>query len=468
MSEIPAPLPPANPPAASSPRLGWPGWIAWGVILLVSGFLMLAAAKPELRGRESTNSVGDFQITIAAKNVMGVKTMAALVQNTTTQPTTVASTMGLEAEPMLAQIDTLATTPSQRLKAAIVSAEVRGREEALRRVNEIAAEAPPSDLEEDIGALRTIYTAGPSEIDQPQRQHLLEHQGYTGKLALTFGAGASDGLREEVIAEGRRMLILNMVILAAGLVAILGGLAMFILAIVLLLSGSIKRLYDRQPGAGSVYLEMFAVWLLTYVVLSLLISVIAGHHPSLEWTWLVGISLPLAFGWGILRGVRWNEMRHALGWHGGRGWYIEIPMGLVGYFAGLPIIAMGAGITILLVSLSGSKPSHPIMNEPTTSVLAILGLYGIASVFAPIVEETVFRGALFHHLRSRWNWVISSTIVATIFAAIHPQGWALIPALASIAIVLAGIREWRGSLLGCITAHAFHNAMLVTLLVLSK
>ncbi|MGN6728054.1 MAG: CPBP family glutamic-type intramembrane protease [Tepidisphaeraceae bacterium] len=55
-----------------------------------------------------------------------------------------------------------------------------------------------------------------------------------------------------------------------------------------------------------------------------------------------------------------------------------------------------------------------------------------------------------------------------IFASIHPQGWAAIPALASIGLVLALIRQWRGSLVPSMVAHALHNGALlgVVLLVL--
>ena len=66
----------------------WPALVAWAVILVVAGFLILAAAKPEIRGRESnTGGVTDLQITVAAKNIVGVKSLAALVASSSTKPT---------------------------------------------------------------------------------------------------------------------------------------------------------------------------------------------------------------------------------------------------------------------------------------------------------------------------------------------------------------------------------------------
>src|SRR5262249_59937285 len=93
----------------------------------------------------------------------------------------------------------------------------------------------------------------------------------------------------------------------------------------------------------------------------------------------------------------------------------------------------------------------------------VLGLYALASVFAPVIEETMFRGALFHHLRRRWGWGVSAPIVALLFAIVHPQGWVAVPALGSIAIVLAALREWRGSLIAPMVAHGFNNFLALTL-----
>jgi membrane protease YdiL (CAAX protease family) len=169
----------------------------------------------------------------------------------------------------------------------------------------------------------------------------------------------------------------------------------------------------------------------------------------------------------LLRGIPWRELRRGLGWHAGKGWHIEIPLGIAGYFAGMPILVTGMAITYWLIKKGQTMPSHPILSEAANhSPLQILLLYSIASIWAPVIEETMFRGALFHHLRGRWGWLISSMVVAFLFAIIHPQGWSTVPALMAIAIVLAALREWRGSILAPMAAHAFHNGVLITLLLL--
>jgi membrane protease YdiL (CAAX protease family) len=141
-------------------------------------------------------------------------------------------------------------------------------------------------------------------------------------------------------------------------------------------------------------------------------------------------------------------------------------LGIVGYIAGLPLLAAGAVVTLVLTRLSGAQTSHPIVNQ-AAGLQSALRLFVLASVFAPLAEESLFRGALFHHLRHRHAWWISALVVSLIFAAIHPQGWAAIPPLAMIAVTFAAIREWRGTIVASATAHALNNGMITLVLVIA-
>ena len=77
----------------------------------------------------------------------------------------------------------------------------------------------------------------------------------------------------------------------------------------------------------------------------------------------------------------------------------------------------------------------------------------------------MFRGLLLAHLRRRWRWLAAAPVVSLIFAAIHPQGWVAIPALATIAMALAALREQRGNLLAPMFMHGINNLLLMILLV---
>ena len=175
--------------------------------------------------------------------------------------------------------------------------------------------------------------------------------------------------------------------------------------------------------------------------------------------------LPVIWKWVALR-TSTAQRREAFGWHRGRGFIREVGAGVAGYLAGMPVIAVGFFVTIILIRYTGTATGSPIMQELDGGPWELVGLYGVACVFAPVMEENMFRGALFHHLRQRWRWTLSAPIVSFIFAMLHPQGWVAVPALGAIAIVLAALREWRGSLIAPVAAHACNNFLALTLALL--
>jgi membrane protease YdiL (CAAX protease family) len=96
----------------------------------------------------------------------------------------------------------------------------------------------------------------------------------------------------------------------------------------------------------------------------------------------------------------------------------------------------------------------------------------LAAIIAPLVEETMFRGFLYRHLRDAgWRLprlvsvLISGTVVSFLFAVIHPQGWTLVPALMGLALGFTLMREWRGSLIGPMIAHGINNSVALFLLI---
>jgi len=440
----------ASPPAA--PR--WPGVVAWVVILTSAGFMMVSNLGRDAAESQRAAGAAERQLVLSVQYGIGLR------QVLPTAPT------GAIAQ----QLEGLAKTQAHRLHAAIAAAELQGADQAIKLLKPLLSQQLEDEqLRQDAALVARIYRDGPGVLDEHARQKLIDRHGFFGRLVLSYNQPDTDPLRARVLAESRRVALS---LVGFGAVALLlggAGMVMLVVAIVLYLNGLLQPLYVRQPAAGTVYLEMFAVYLLAHIGMSYLLHVIfggEGQKISLGWNWAVAAALPVTIGYGLLRKHPWQEIRYALGWHAGRGWLIEVPLGIVGYIAGLPLIILGFGVTYVLIRVSGATPSHPIQGEASGPPGQILLLYSIASLMAPVVEETMFRGALFHHLRQRRGWALSAVIVAILFAAIHPQGWATIPVLACIAIVLAGIREWRSSIIAPAVAHAFNNAMVVTLLVL--
>ena len=88
----------------------------------------------------------------------------------------------------------------------------------------------------------------------------------------------------------------------------------------------------------------------------------------------------------------------------------------------------------------------------------LLGL--LATTWAPIVEETLFRGALYRFLRS-WSGVwVSALICGAMFGAIHPYGSQGIVQVAASGVMYALLREWRGSLVAPVVVGGASAALI--------
>jgi len=271
-------------------------------------------------------------------------------------------------------------------------------------------------------------------------------------------------------------------LMAVALTAIGGaglGLILLIIGLIFLFMGKIKPAF--RPGANlqppqdrRTELEGFACYMVGMIGLSLVLHrilnlTIRDTSPALlalVEILALGSAFAAGIAWPRLRGQSATDWRAALGLHAGKGLFREIGSGILGYLAGLPILAAGIFITALLAKFSGTTANHPINDVLNKGIGWLIAAFVLASIWAPITEEIMFRGALFASLRERFGWGISAPIVALVFAIIHPQGWVAVPALASIALVLAGIREWRGSVIGCVTAHALHNTLTLAVAML--
>jgi len=214
------------------------------------------------------------------------------------------------------------------------------------------------------------------------------------------------------------------------------------------------------------FLEAFAIYLAGQVGVSMLIRALMSD-PGIGWNFLVLAPVILALFWPRIRGIRGAAFRRGFGWTAPRGLLRELGSGIVGYLAGLPVFVVGVVIVMVLVKVTGASPTHPVQQAAGGGPWQVVLLFLLASVWAPIVEETFFRGALLHHLRTGWGWVVSALLSSAIFAIVHPQGWTLVPGLSALAIVFCAIREWRGSTFGGMAAHALHNGALVTVLVMA-
>ncbi|MEM8836106.1 MAG: type II CAAX endopeptidase family protein [Planctomycetota bacterium] len=334
------------------------------------------------------------------------------------------------------------------------------------------------DYGEDLTTLRAIYAQtedAPITIDDAQRDNIIDRHGWSAELALTFGLDDDDPARAPFIAQGQRMLIaLGVALLVVGL-ALITGFVLFIIGIVMLSKGRLKSAYRELVGprvqqggsTHSAFLEAFALFIVALLLLPIVDMALGSPlGPHVLW-----FSLAL-LAWPIVRGVPMRDTLRGFGWTPGRNVFIEVGAGFVGYIAGLPLVLVGLLTTVILMALStwllpgdGAPPSHPAVEQLVGGSGLPWGTLILGVAWAPIVEETFFRGALQHHLRQRFGFLFSAVSIAVIFAMIHPQGWVAIPALSSLAIVFSLLREWRGSIIAPIVAHAINNGFIFTMLI---
>jgi membrane protease YdiL (CAAX protease family) len=114
----------------------------------------------------------------------------------------------------------------------------------------------------------------------------------------------------------------------------------------------------------------------------------------------------------------------------------------------------------LFAGESESGPSgYPLFEEPRGGTWGALWV-GVLSavVWAPLVEEVVFRGALYRVIRGSLPWWAAVLITSAVFGFVHPYTTAGLVQVGVTGMVLGGLREWRGSLIAPITCHFLHNA----------
>lgn len=169
---------------------------------------------------------------------------------------------------------------------------------------------------------------------------------------------------------------------------------------------------------------------------------------------LVYVALALA-GWYFAltrRGVGWRE--------GG-----FRPVATVTLLKMVPVSIGMMAVTFIVIAASvqafGDVPTAQdqiVGGADAITMSEFLWLFALGAVAAPIVEEFLFRGLLYPLLRQRLAVGAAVAVSAIIFAVLHFRP-TLIPALLTMGIVLAVLRERYDSILPAIVAHALNNGV---------
>lgn len=383
---------------------------------------------------------------------------------------------------------------ARRLGEAALAGELAGPDEALKRLDQLdqAAKEAGEPVPEEADTRRLLrrvygdYAKGawdaPS-LKPAERERLIERLGWYGRLALHPEQGAGPDERQRVLGEARRTTIAVFGVLAAALLALLLGLGLLAAYVLALAIGKLKQPLAASTGHGGLYAETFAVWLLLYLGLSVVMQMAVAGLPQLERSHMAlsggAMLLSLAaLAWPVFRGVRWATVREEIGWTIGRRPIGEAFVGLGTYLGTLPLLLLSICLVVVLMFirqalLNGderSLPTHPVIESVNGGDWGFLQVLVLACIVAPLVEETMFRGVLYRQLRDAtervghgFSVLVSALVVSFVFAAIHPQGFVALPALMTLAFAFALVREWRGTLFPSMVAHGLNNLVVTSL-----
>ena len=323
----------------------------------------------------------------------------------------------------------------------------------------------------DTKHLIAIYSGEGDMVSQDGRDRLIQRYAYFGRLATTHGLDDDDPARAELLEGGGAIVTVLLLLGLLILVVFLTGLVLLAVGAVGLASGRMKMAFEPPAPGGSVFIEVYALFVAGFLVMTVgttIVSTINEPVAALV-ALLVQWSLLLVPFWPLMRGMKGSEFRRAIGLYRGRGLIREIWAGVLAYIASVPVFFFGVAMTFILMIVAeairmsmGADPA-PLPENPVVDIVSqgdpvVLGLiFVLATVWAPLTEELVFRGALYRRLRSRLVWPVAAIIVGLLFAFMHSYGPLMVSPLIALGFMFSFMREWRGSIIACITAHFIHN-----------
>ena len=154
--------------------------------------------------------------------------------------------------------------PKQQLLLTSVIGELQGAKAAEQALDRLAPKLTDPADRADLIALRTIYTKGRGAVSPEQQAALVAHEGWFGRLAMSFGQPDTEPQRARVLREAKKAAVAGISFEALIIFGIIGGLALLITAIILRATGRLHLCYGRAPWRTTAYIEAFALYLVGY------------------------------------------------------------------------------------------------------------------------------------------------------------------------------------------------------------
>lgn len=363
---------------------------------------------------------------------------------------------------------------------------------------------PASDLLPDVALARSVLDATATQPDTAARRRAVASAVQSLSAEQVAGLKARHGWFAEVfLAAGdpgsavvltakqqvTGFMVLALVLGGVMVLAFLAGSVLLIVAAVMLAQGRLRARMVRPPPidsdrprwAANVWLETVCVFAGGFLAVKLVLLALQANNAGGSTLTAVALggnwALTTAIFWPVVRGLGWRDWRERIGWRtnrpGASGVAREVVCGLLGYLCALPVmvatVLAAFIIGVLIKFLTGHEPISPRQVNKVEELLsggpwATLVVVLLAVVWAPVVEESIFRGALYRHLRRGWPVLAAGLVTSLAFAAMHPYALLQMIVVGALGIVFALVREWRGSIIPCAVAHFIQNTVAVTML----
>lgn len=485
----PPSLPQSAPSSGFSLRLGLT-WLA--ILCTVLAAMWLQRERHEPKADDGTQPAQAEVEPIGMESEMSAKMVVAMNGLRTMSPT-------LRSEDILRNAEALRDADgfADRLGYSVLVGKVDGWEtgvgnakalepstDAERALRDAAVSVMEERASGDMAGAETGHDR--SVASDEERAAVHEKLGFLGRVACDDPSAGDEAVRT------------GLVLLAAVAwysVVFIAGTIVLVFVLIRALkpaSGPLASFDDATRRRVALVLgETFAVWMLVFFAMNLggawlggrLVGAFGledsphGVHLALAVGAVAFFGSLVALAYPILRGVDRAQLCEALGLHCGRGFFREALQGVACYLSAVPLLVGGLIVYFLLTlvarALFGKAPEagHPVTElYAGADAMRIALVFLLASVIAPIVEEIMFRGALFGHLRATvaprtriLSLVAAAVVSSAIFALIHPQGVLFAPALGGLAVGFCLFREMRGSLVAPMVAHGINNAVTLAL-----
>lgn len=486
-----------SPENESRERLSPGGYVAWMTVLLVTiGMMVLTAVATKMMAEDTVNEA-------SAVDLLPIEMQGKmLVAQQGMQPAKAKNDEeGTDEDAVFIPTELDVGSYEQRLCYTILVNEFNGAKKAIehmqttdKRVDEAEFELTENQqtLRDTLETLLDNYVEGnlqPTKLEEKQEDLIQERLGWFGNLALYPDGTPDEEQREQLLKEASTTTITMVGGFVVGFLLMGTGLVVAIAMFVLQVLGKFQSKFANRKTGKNIYIETFAIWMVLFFGVGQIGFPLAMSAMGLGDEMLNLALMPLVFFgslivliWPVLRGISFSQMRKDIGWTMGNP-FTETASGTVAYVGLLPFLFLAVIFVSVLMFLvipppspetfsKSMAPSHPIQEYVADGGgLMMLLVVLTACVAAPIVEETMFRGVLYRHIRDltdgwqKWASVgIACLLNALIFASIHPQGLLGIPMLMTLAIGFSLVREWRTSLVAPVVMHGLNNLVVTSML----